>query len=91
MERVHSDIGEGVGFPSGSCRVHGGKSVTRGEHVKEITKEMSDHCHELKLLTERDIDVMIALFEKSSEIPVPWLSFEREWGFGEAGDLRMGP
>lgn len=58
MERAHSDIGEGVGFPSGSWRVHGGKSVTRGEQLQAITKEISYHCHELKLLTERDIDVI---------------------------------
>ena len=58
MERAPSDIGEGVGFHSGSCRVYGGKSVTRGEQVQEITKEMSYRCHELKLLTEKDIDVM---------------------------------
>ena len=58
MERVHSDIGEEVGFPSGSCRVYGGKSVTRGEQLQAITKEISYHCHELKLLTGRDINVM---------------------------------
>ena len=35
-----------------------GKSMTRGEQVQELRKEISYHCLHLKLLTERDINVM---------------------------------
>ena len=36
----------------------GSESVTRGNQMQELMKEMSYHCLELKLLTERDINVM---------------------------------